>query len=159
MRGRPKIKRTIGFMPEITYFKPAGIPLRYLTEVILTVDEIEAIRLAELDDLDQETAAKKMGISRVTFLRILHKAHKKIAEGLIYGKAIKIEGGEIMAFQKKLDKKSEETLKNRRGQGLGGSSICICPICKKEYPHERKVPCIQVQCPDCKVPLRGSFCR
>jgi len=159
MRGRPKIKRKIGFLPEITYFKPAGIPLRYLTEVVLTVDEVEAMRLAELNDLDQEIAAKKMSISRVTFLRILHTAHKKIAEGLIYGKAIKIEGGEIMTSQKNLDEISKEMLANRRGQGLGGSSVCVCPICKKEYPHQRKLPCIQVECPDCKVPLRGSFCK
>ncbi len=159
MRGRPKIKRTIRFFPEITYFKPAGIPLRELSEVILTIDEIEAMRLAELDDLDQEQAAKKMRISRITFMRILHSAHKKIAESLIYGKALRIEGGEVMAYQSRLGRALQKDQTFKRGQGLGGSDICICPICKKEFPHERSVPCMQIECPDCKVPLRGRFCQ
>jgi predicted DNA-binding protein (UPF0251 family) len=169
MRGRPKIKRTIRFFPEITYFKPAGIPLRELSEVILPLDEVEAIRLAELEDLDQEEAAKKMKISRITFQRILHRAHKKIAESLIYGKALRIEGGEIMAYQSRLGKALDKELVSDtkrtwgrnvgRGQGLGGSDICICPNCKKEIPHRRGIPCIQQECPDCKVALRGKFCR
>jgi predicted DNA-binding protein (UPF0251 family) len=169
MRGRPKIKRTIRFFPEITYFKPAGIPLRNLGEVILSMDEVEAMRLAELEDLDQEEAAKKMKISRITFMRILHSAHKKIAESLIYGKALRIDGGEIMAYQSRLGRALAKGLKDQnqrpwgrnfgRGQGLGGSETCICPQCKKEIPHQRGIPCIQQECPDCKVPLRGKFCR
>lgn len=153
MRGRPKIKRKVRFFPEITYFKPVGISLRNLPEVVLTYDEMEALRLAELEDLDQETAAKKMNISRITFLRILHKAHQKITEALILGKAIRIEGGEIMRYQQFRNKKF------RRGQGLGGSEICICPICKKEFPHQRNIPCIHLECPDCRVALRGKFCQ
>ena len=74
MRGRPKRKRLIRFLPEINYFKPAGIPLKDLSEVILSLDEVEAIRLAELENLDQEEAANKMKISRITFQRILHQA-------------------------------------------------------------------------------------
>jgi predicted DNA-binding protein (UPF0251 family) len=169
MRGRPKIKRTVRFFPEITYFKPAGIPLRELLEVVLLLDEVEAIRLAELEDLDQGKAAKKMKISRITFQRILHRAHKKIAESLIYGKALKIEGGEIMAYQSRLGKALNKELVSDtkrtwgrnvgRGQGLGGSDTCICPKCKKEIPHQRGTPCIQQECPDCKVTLRGKFCR
>jgi len=96
MRGRPQRKRLVRFMPEITYFKPAGIPMRNLPEVILNFDELEALRLAELENFDQESAAKKMKISRITFQRILHRAHKKISEALIYGKAIKLEEGEII---------------------------------------------------------------
>jgi predicted DNA-binding protein (UPF0251 family) len=169
MRGRPKIKRTVRFFPEITYFKPAGIPLRDLEEVVLMLDEVEAMRLAELEDLDQEDAAKKMKISRITFLRILHSAHKKIAESLIYGKALKIQGGAIMAYQSRLGKALGEEAKSNpkrtwgknvdRGQGLGGSETCICPKCKKEVSHQRGVPCIQQECPECKVSLRGKFCR
>lgn len=158
MRGRPKIKRKIRFFPEITYFKPAGIPLRDLDEVILTLDEVEAVRLAELEDLEQVDAAKKMKISRITFLRILHRAHKKIAESIIYGKALKIEGGEIMAYQSRLPKRTWG--KNvGRGQGLGGTETCVCPKCKKEIPHQRGIPCIQQKCPECGVSLRGKFCR
>jgi len=169
MRGRPKIKRTIRFFPEITYFKPAGIPLRNLPEVILSMDELEAMRLAELEDLDQEKAAKKMKISRITFLRILHSAHKKIAESLIYGKALRISGGNIMAYQSRLGRALSEESKSDpkrtwgrnvgRGQGLGGSETCICPKCKKEFSHQRGIPCINMTCPECKVSLRGKFCR
>jgi len=159
MRGRPKIKRTIKFFPEITYFKPAGIPLRELSEVILTLDEVEAIRLAELEDLEQIVAAKKMKISRITFMRILHSAHKKIAESLIYGKALRISGGNIMAYQSRLGKALQKNQSFKRGQGLGGSEVCICPVCKKEFPHERSIPCMQMECPKCKVPLRGQFCQ
>ncbi len=62
-----------------------------LEEVALTIDEFEAIRLADLHDLYHEVAAKNMKISRQTFGRILHSAHRKVAESLIHGKALKIE--------------------------------------------------------------------
>lgn len=166
MRGRPKIKRTIGFLPEITYFKPAGIPLRNLPEVILTMDEIEAIRLAELEDLDQEEAAKKMKISRITFMRILHSAHKKIAESLIYGKAIRMKGGDYT--MPNLDGtgplgQGPRTSRGRRftdrGQGLGGTAECVCPKCGEKVVHQRGIPCLQTKCPKCDTPMRGVFCR
>jgi len=158
MRGRPKIKRFVRFFPEITYFKPAGIPLRQLLEVVLTLDEIESMRLAELNDLDQKDAARKMRISRITFQRILHQAHKKITDALIYGKALKMEGGEIMT-NKPLQKNRTWGQNAGRGQGLGGSEVCICPECKKEIPHKKGMPCIQQECSKCKVPLRGKFCK
>jgi predicted DNA-binding protein (UPF0251 family) len=82
-------------MPESDYFKPRGIPLSMLKEVILTVDEFEAIRLADLEGLYQEQAAEKMKVSRQTFGRIIKSAHKKVAEALVTGKALKIEGGEF----------------------------------------------------------------
>jgi predicted DNA-binding protein (UPF0251 family) len=82
-------------MPESNYFKPRGIPLSMLDEVILTVDEFEAIRLADLDSLYQEQAAQDMKVSRPTFGRIIESAHKKVAEALVKGKALKIEGGEF----------------------------------------------------------------
>jgi predicted DNA-binding protein (UPF0251 family) len=89
-------------MPESTYFKPRGIPLSALEEVVLTVDEFEAIRLADLKSLYQEQAAEKMKVSRQTFGRIIESAHKKVAEALVKGKALKIEGGEFeMAAMRK----------------------------------------------------------
>jgi len=87
---RPVKKRLIEFNPEITYFKPRAVPLSMLKEVDLAVDELEALRLCDLGDLDQVEAAKKMRISQSTLQRILASAHKKIAEALIKGKAIKI---------------------------------------------------------------------
>jgi predicted DNA-binding protein (UPF0251 family) len=82
-------------MPESNYFKPRGIPLSMLEEVILTLDEFEAIRLADLESLYQEQAAQKMNVSRQTFGRIIDSAHKKVAEVLVKGKSLKIEGGEF----------------------------------------------------------------
>ncbi len=88
---RRKGKRNIEFSAHIDYYKPAGIPLRDLEEVVLEADEIEAIRLANLENMYQEDAARSMGVSRQTFGRILSSANNKIAEGLIIGKAIRIE--------------------------------------------------------------------
>ena len=100
--ARPRNCRRVGSMPESNYFKPRGIPLSMLEEVILTVDECEAIRLADLESLYQEQAAEKMKVSRQTFGRIIESAHKKVAEALVQGKALKIEGGEFeMASMRK----------------------------------------------------------
>jgi uncharacterized protein len=93
--ARPRQCRRVGSMPESNYFKQRGVPLSALEEVILTVDEFEAIRLADLEDLYQEQAAEKMNISRQTFGRIIESAHKKVADALVKGKALKIEGGEF----------------------------------------------------------------
>ncbi len=87
---RPIKKRLIEFDPEVTYFKPRAMPLSALKEVDLGIDELEALRLCDLSNLDQVEAAKKMKISQSTLQRILTSAHKKIAEALIEGKAIKI---------------------------------------------------------------------
>lgn len=75
------------------YFKPQGIPLRLLNEEILTFEEIEAVRLKDLEGLKQENCAKKMNISQPTFHRLVLSARKKIADAIINGKAIKIGGG------------------------------------------------------------------
>ncbi len=90
---RPRKCRRISYMPGVNYFKPAGIPLRFLEEVRLTLEEAEAIRLKDIEDLDQVACAERMNISRPTFQRILDSARKKIAEALLNGKAIRIEGG------------------------------------------------------------------
>jgi len=90
---RPRRCRRVLFKPGITYFKPRGIPLSELEEVILPVEEYEAVRLKDLDGLEQEECAKKMNISQPTFHRLILSARKKIADAIINGKAIKIEGG------------------------------------------------------------------
>ncbi len=79
------------FKPNVYYFKPKGIPLHQLEEVILLADELEALKLYEVDGLDQTQSAKKMNISQPTFARILDGAQKKIAEAIVNGKAIRIE--------------------------------------------------------------------
>ena len=90
---RPRKCRRVESVPGTTYFKPAGIPMSMLEDVYLTVDEIEALRLKEIEELDQETGAERMGISRPTFQRILASARKKAADAVLNGKAIRIEGG------------------------------------------------------------------
>ena len=92
MSRTPKCRR-VEYMPEVTYFKPAGIPLRDLEEMRLSVEEAEALRLKDLEGLEQETGAAKMNVSRPTFQRILASARQKIADAILNGKAIRIEGG------------------------------------------------------------------
>ena len=82
------------FKPNVYYFKPQGIPLRELEEVVLLPDELEALKLYEVDGLEQTVAADKMKISQPTFARLLGCAHQKIAQAIIKGKAIRIEGGD-----------------------------------------------------------------
>ena len=87
---RPRLCRRIGFNPNITYFKPQGVPMRELEIIELTAEEVEALRLRNIKDLEQEEAAQKMNTSQSTFQRILSSAYKIITEALIEGKAIKI---------------------------------------------------------------------
>jgi predicted DNA-binding protein (UPF0251 family) len=162
--GRPKRKRLIRFNPEVTYFKPIGVPLRLLAEENLTLDELEAVRLADLEKSDQEAAAKKMNISRVTFLRIIHSAHQKIAKALIYGKALSLKGGEYI--MPNLDGRGPSGRGDRRrgfmpgrGQGLGSSVDCVCPKCGEKASHTRGIPCFKTTCPKCGTPMAGFFCR
>lgn len=82
-------------MPQATYYKPRGVPLSALQCVELTVDELEAIRLADLERFYQEQAAERMNVSRQTFGRILDAAHAKVADALVHGKALSIEGGPV----------------------------------------------------------------
>jgi predicted DNA-binding protein (UPF0251 family) len=89
-------------MPDKNYFKPRGIPTLDLEEVVLNLDEFEAIRLADYEQMYQEEAAVQMNISRQTFGRIINESHKKIADVLINAKALKIEGGKITFDESKL---------------------------------------------------------
>lgn len=100
--ARPKCARCVKNMPNTTFFKPRGIPLVELEEVTLAFDEYEALRLADLEGLYQEDAAVRMNISRATFGRIVEAAHRKVADALINGKAIKIEGGVVKMAQKRM---------------------------------------------------------
>jgi len=93
MTPRPRIRRRVRFHPDVDYFKPAGIRMVSLEETVLTVEEFESIRLKDYEGMDQTEAAKKMGISQPTFQRIYESARKKIADALVNGKAIRIEGG------------------------------------------------------------------
>ena len=88
---RPKKYRCVRCRPDSTYFKPRAIPLSELEEVAVSMDEIEALRLADYEGLYHEDAAARMKISRQTFGRILNEARRKVAECLVKGKALRIE--------------------------------------------------------------------
>lgn len=101
---RPKLRRRVRCRPNAFYFKPAGIPLRDLEEVVLSIEELEAMRLNYLNEIDQTKAAKSMNVSQPTFHRIIDAAQKKIADALVNGKAIKIEGGDYEIHERKKSK-------------------------------------------------------
>jgi predicted DNA-binding protein (UPF0251 family) len=109
---RPQCCRRIAGRPIASAFHPAGIPACDRVEIVLTLDEFEAIRLADLEGLYQEQGAERMHISRPTFGRILGTAHRKVAEALAHGKALKIEGGTIRVERP-------------------CSPLCECPLCRR----------------------------
>ena len=125
---RPQKNRIVAFKPDVSYFKPRGIPMIDLSEVHLTVDERESIRLADLLGMSHEEAGKRMGVSRATFGRIVQRARKAVADALINSKAIKIEGGNYSLIGDKrificinCDNRWEEPLGTGRPQN--------CPAC------------------------------
>ena len=92
---RPFCPRRVSGRPAVSVFKPAGHPACDLEEVTLTLDEFEALRLADLDGLYQEQAAARLEVSRATFGRIVSSARHKVAEALVHGRSLKIEGGPV----------------------------------------------------------------
>ncbi|MBU4315053.1 DUF134 domain-containing protein [Patescibacteria group bacterium] len=91
---RPRLCRKVAFNPNITFFKPQGVPMSQLEIVELSAEEIEAYRLRHSSNMEQKEAAEKMQTSQSTYQRILNSSYKKIADALINGKAIKINGQE-----------------------------------------------------------------
>lgn len=102
---RPVMDRRVRSLPASTLFKPAGIPARELEEVRLTLDEFEAVRLADFEGLYQEAAALRMGVSRQTFGRIVEAARRKVADFLVNGKALRVEGGKTVLKEKEVQMK------------------------------------------------------
>jgi uncharacterized protein len=102
--GRPRCPRRIEREPDITYFKPRGIPLNQLGVVRILVEELEAIRLTDIEGMEQEQAAQSMGISRRAFWEDLQRARSKIAVALVEGKAIRIEGGSYRVDAKRMQR-------------------------------------------------------
>lgn len=128
--ARPFKCRRVAFMPGVTYFKPAGIPLRALEEIRLTVEEAEAIRLKDLDGLEQEEGAEKMNISRPTFQRVLASARQKIADALLKGKAIRIEGGNFEMSPRRFRCANNHEWEVPFEVAVQATSQ-VCPICNK----------------------------
>ncbi|MGQ9800527.1 MAG: DUF134 domain-containing protein [Candidatus Saccharicenans sp.] len=113
---RPFCQRRIGWRPGISRFLPEGQEAQYAEVITLRLDELEAIRLADLDGLYQEQAAEKMGVSRPTFARILESGRKKVAEALINGKGLVIEGGPVEIEPGQFEPGHFSRSSGRRGQ-------------------------------------------
>ena len=84
----------------MSYFKPRAVPLSVLEEVILSVEELEALRLAHKEGLYQQAAAERMAVSRATFGRVLDAAHRKVTKALVEGCALRIEGGSFSMIER-----------------------------------------------------------
>jgi len=130
---RPPKWRRVEAEPQFTYFKPAGIPKWQIEELILSVEELEAIRLKDMEGLEQEDCAEKMQVSRPTFQRILIGARSKLAQAIVNGKAIRIEGGNYELAAKGIN------------CGLCGRRFEIPPG-RRGHGHDR------VNCPECEEP-------
>jgi predicted DNA-binding protein (UPF0251 family) len=143
------------------YFKPKGVELKDLDEVILNVEELEAIRQNDFLDTEQVVASEKMKVSQPTYSRILKEARKKIADALINGKAIKIHGGVYTMPNK--DGTGPRGQGSGRGAGgfgrgrMGGQfaggpgGMCVCHKCKHEQQHIQGQPCTQTKCEECST--------
>lgn len=134
---RPPKWRRVEFEPLYTYFKPAGVPKWQLEELVLSVVEFEAIRLKDMEGLEQEECAERMQVSRPTFQRILMGARTKLADAIIGGKAIRIEGGNYKLATRSMNCRacrSEFKIpfgRYRHGHGHGNDNFqeIKCPQC------------------------------
>jgi predicted DNA-binding protein (UPF0251 family) len=132
---RPKKCRLVKRKPGVTFFKPQGIPLRVLEHVQITVDELEALRLSDLLGMSHEETAKELQVSRPTVTRMLARAHQALADALVNGKAIRIEGGDYI---------------------LEGYE-CLCPKCGAQWSAPATGEANQVcgKCSDAEVEDSG----
>ena len=123
--ARPPIERSVGGVPRVTLFKPAGVPARELEQLSLAVDELEAIRLVDLEGLRHEEAAAVMGVSRQTVGRVLERGHAKVAEALVGGKAILIGGGQYRVEPRRLSCRACGKL----WDADDATTPAVCPAC------------------------------
>ncbi|MBW2994838.1 DUF134 domain-containing protein [Candidatus Woesearchaeota archaeon] len=156
---RPHKMRWIRNMPQHVYFKPRAVPLSQIQEVILTVDEFEAMRLKDIEEMDQIKAAEKMRVHQSTFQRMLTRARKKVTDALLNGKAIKIQGGAFkMPGRDMTGPRGMGPRTGRRGgsagRGFGGpANECVCTSCGHRESKKLGVPCAQMKCPKCGGPM------
>ncbi len=93
---RPPKPRCVAHSPAVSYFKPRGVPMTELTEVVLALDELEALRLVDLEACSQEEAGERMGVSRGTVGRLVEKGRQILVDAILHGKALRIEGGPVV---------------------------------------------------------------
>ena len=154
--SRPTCCRRVAGTPGCRLFKPAGGPACSLHEVVLQVDELEAMRLADLEGLYQEQAAQRMNISRQTFGRIVESARRKVAEALLCGKALRIEGGVVEMTEMRTFEchDCQHTWELPCGTGRPAG----CPQCKGRNIHRKAVrdPVRAGRGPCCRGGRRGG---
>jgi len=141
---RPRKNRLVDNKPHCDYFCPNMDDTKEHEEIILSVVEIECIRLNNLCKMNQTECAIRMGIHQSTFHRMLNSAREKIADALVNGKAIRIRGGNYV-----LREDGEEMCAPDNFQGRGPSGKCVCPACGHSMEHERGKPCALEKCPKC----------
>lgn len=132
---RPPKFRRVESLPEVTVFKPAGVPLGELLEEVLTVEELEAIRLKDLEGLEQEQCAERMQVSRPTFQRVLVSARQKVARALVEGKVIRVEGGNYRVAVRRFQCRAcSYEFEVPFGTGQRGIEM-TCPQCGTQQVH------------------------
>jgi len=123
---RPCKCRRVSGQPRSFLFKPCGVSFRELQQTCLTLDELEAVRLADLEELYQEEAASRMGVSRQTFGNIIRSAHGKIADALVNAKSLKIAGG-VVQFDRQRFRCGR--CRNHWAASPDREKAVICPQC------------------------------
>lgn len=111
---RPRRMRRIAQMAAVTFYKPQGIPLTQLEEIVLSHEGLEAIRLADSIGLDQDTASQQMAVSKSTFCRILAEARMIVAKALTQGYALRIDGGNYVFDETQPDTGQERCCPRKR---------------------------------------------
>ncbi|MFX1565410.1 MAG: DUF134 domain-containing protein [Promethearchaeota archaeon] len=128
---RPHKRRFVRAEPNVSYYKPRGIPIGTIAEVVLSVDEFEAIRVYDYLGLSQTETAEQLKVSQATIHRILKSAHGKVADALVNGKALRIEGGPFELPTTRWFRCL--TCQNQWDEPFGTGRPSICPKCESHY--------------------------
>lgn len=127
---RPIKLRQVAQAPWATFFKPVGVPLSALEGVTLTLEEVESIRLKDIEDLHQEECARCMGISRATFHQIVKSARGKLADAILNGKSIRVEGGSVAFPGARFRCRQDGHEWSLPPGPLPGATSVTCPSCR-----------------------------